>query len=112
MVTGPRRETLYGEVGEGANATRMLHDGRYKLIYYPVGNRVQLFDLETDPEEFTDLSESESHVDIRRRLEAALVDELYGNDEAWIRDGVLIGMPDEETSPSPDRGLSGQRGFH
>ena len=44
----------------------MLHDGRYKLIYYPVGNRVQLFDLETDPEEFTDLSESESHVDIRR----------------------------------------------
>ena len=112
MVTGPRRETLYGEVGEGANATRMLHDGRYKLIYYPVGNRVQLFDLETDPEEFTDLSESESHVDIRWRLEAALVDELYGNDEAWIRDGGLIGLPDEETSPSPDRGLSGQRGLH
>ena len=46
------------------------------------------------------------------RLEAALVDELYGNDEAWIRDGVLIGMPDEETSPSPDRGLSGQRALH
>jgi arylsulfatase A-like enzyme len=106
------REALYGEVGEGRNATRMLHDGRYKLIYYPVGNRVQLFDLETDPEEFTDLSDSESHVELRRRLETALMAELYGGDLEWVSDGALVGMPDEETAPGPNRGLSGQRGLH
>ena len=112
MLTGPCRETLYGEVGENANATRMLHDGRFKLIYYPVGNRVQLFDLQTDPGEFTDLSASAEHADICQRLQALLIQELYGSDQAWLRNGNLAGLPDEDTLPRPDRGLSGQRGLH
>jgi arylsulfatase len=112
MVSDPRRETLYGEVGEGANATRMLHDGRYKLIYYPVGNRLQLFDLEVDPEEFTDLSGSDEHTGTRQRLQAQLVQELYGSDESWVRDGLLVGMPDRVAAPRRDRGLAGQRGGH
>ena len=29
--------------------TRMLHNGRHKLIWYPAGNSFQLFDLENDP---------------------------------------------------------------
>jgi arylsulfatase A-like enzyme len=82
MLTDPRRETLYGEVGEGVNATRMLHDGRFKLIYYPVGNRVQLFDLDADPGGFTDLSDYEAHADIRQRLQSSLQQEFYGSDEA------------------------------
>jgi arylsulfatase A-like enzyme len=48
-----RRNTFYGEFGEDANATRMLHDGRFKLIYYPVGNAAQLFDHYEDPERGT-----------------------------------------------------------
>jgi arylsulfatase len=112
MVTGDRRETFYGECGEGRNATRMLHDGRYKLIYYPVGNRTQLFDLEIDPGEFTDLASSPTHADVVQRLSAALVGELYGSDEEWLRDGVLAGLPDEDASSRPNRGLSGQRGLH
>lgn len=110
MVADEPRETLYGEVGEGRNATRMLHDGRYKLIYYPVGNRVQLFDLDTDPGEFTDLSQTEG--DVCMRLQRLLIEELYGSDMAWIVDGTLVGLPDEDVSPSPNRGLSGQRGGH
>ncbi|MBI83582.1 MAG: hypothetical protein CMJ81_10325 [Planctomycetaceae bacterium] len=34
----------------------MFHDGRYKLIYYPVGNVRQLFDIAEDPREQRDLS--------------------------------------------------------
>ena len=42
-------------------ATRMVRQDQYKLIYYPTGNRFQLFDLESDPQEMTDLSGSDSH---------------------------------------------------
>lgn len=112
-MTGPRRrEQLYGEVGEGREATRMMHDGRHKLIYYPVGHRVHLFDLEEDPGEYADLSASPAHGQVRARLEAALIAELYGTDAEWVRDGVLVGLPDEVVVPRPNRGLSGQRGLH
>jgi arylsulfatase A-like enzyme len=67
MVTGERRQRFYGEVGEGRRATRMIHDGRHKLI--PVGNRVQLFDLEQDPDEIIDLSGAASHAEVRQHLE-------------------------------------------
>jgi arylsulfatase A-like enzyme len=112
MVGATRRQTLYGEVGEATRATRMLHDGRHKLIYYPVGNRLQLFDLESDPQELTDLSEAQDSAPVRRRLEQALMAELYGSDREWVKDGELVGLPDAEVSPQSNRGLSGQRGMH
>ena len=42
MVAEQKRDWFYGEVGEDNHATRMIHDGRYKLIYYPIGNCRQL----------------------------------------------------------------------
>ena len=53
-----KRQVLFGEISEGPRATRMIHDGRFKLIYYAWGNRIQLFDLEQDPMEMKDLSAS------------------------------------------------------
>ena len=38
----------------------MIHNGRHKLIGYPAGNRVQLFDLQADPREFVDLPDPSS----------------------------------------------------
>jgi hypothetical protein len=46
-------------------------------------------------------------------LTTALVDELYGDDLTWLdRSGKLVGRPDRTHEPQPDRGLSGQRGWH
>jgi arylsulfatase A-like enzyme len=112
MVGDQKRDWLYGEVGEDDHATRMLHDGRYKLIYYPVGNCRQLFDLETDPHEFIDLSESADHADVLERLTQLLIGQLYGGDESWVRDGQLVGRPDRLFAPGPNKGLSSQRGHH
>jgi arylsulfatase A-like enzyme len=113
MVGEERRPHLFGEIGNGASSTRMVHDGRHKLIYYPVGNRVQLFDLEDDPEELRDLAEAPECAAVRQRLEQILAGELYGGDEAWVRDGKLVGLPDQEWVPrTGNRGLSGQRGGH
>ncbi len=46
----------------------MVFDGRYKLIHAEGGFRPMLYDLETDPEEFHDLGESDAHAEIRARL--------------------------------------------
>ncbi|MGW9331169.1 sulfatase-like hydrolase/transferase [Bosea sp. NPDC055594] len=112
MVGEQRRDILYGESLEGAKATRMVHDGRYKLIWYPAGNHFQLFDLDKDPQEMADLAGDPGHADIRARLGKALAGSLYGEDEAWLRDGELVGMAEPELVMAPNRGLSGQRGLH
>ncbi len=112
MVGEQRREVLYGECGEDRMATRMVRDERYKLIYYPTGNRVQLFDLQNDPQELEDLAGSAAVADVQARLTEQLIGAMYGGDEAWVKDGALVGLPDESYSPRPDRGLSGQRGIH
>jgi arylsulfatase A-like enzyme len=112
MVGEQKRDWLYGEVGEDDHATRMIHDGRYKLIYYPVGNYRQLFDLETDPEEFTNLAASPDHAEILARLTGLLIDQLYGGDEAWVQNGQLVGREDRPFVPGPNKGLSSQRGLH
>lgn len=112
MVTGAKRDTLYCESLLGKKATRMIHDGRHKLIWYPAGNVVQLFDIAEDPAELRDLSAVPAKAVLRAKLEAALVAELYGDDLALVRDGKLAGMPDAADDAKPNRGLSGQRGVH
>ncbi|WP_282974913.1 sulfatase-like hydrolase/transferase [Saccharopolyspora erythraea] len=110
-MLGPRRaEPLYCEFGEGAEASRMVTDGRSKLIYYPAGNRVQLFDTAADPQELHDLSADPAHAATRDRLVEALRDQLYGSDLAWISEGELVGEPEPLLRPVLDRGLNLQRG--
>jgi arylsulfatase A-like enzyme len=106
------RDSLYGECGEGRNATRMLHDGRHKLIWYPANHCVQLFDLEADPLEMTNLAEADAYRPIRERLEAALVAQLYGSDLDWVRGGRLAGYDPGPFQAKPNRALAGQRGLH
>jgi hypothetical protein len=43
------------------NVQRALSDGRWKLIRYPQVDRTQLFDLQADPFEITDLSAKPEH---------------------------------------------------
>ena len=112
MVGGARRSALYGECGEDASASRMLRDERYKLIYYPVGNRSQLFDLQEDPDERVDLSLSEAHAAVCANLKEQLISQLYGSDLEWLDNGQLVGLPDRTYTPGSNKGLSGVRGLH
>ena len=112
MVGDVRRDRLYGEYGVGADATRMITDDRHKLVYYPAGHHVQLFDLRADPDESVDLSAAPEHATARARLLSWLCAELYGTDRDWIRDGELVGTPEPAAPPAIDRGLHGVRGYH
>ncbi|MDA3949044.1 MAG: sulfatase-like hydrolase/transferase [Spirochaeta sp.] len=106
------RETVYGEMGEGDKATRMVTDGRYKLIYYPTGNYVQLFDLERDPQEQLNRAGAVEMADVQQRLTATLVQEFYGDDLSWVTNGELQGRPNRAFDPPLDIGLYNQRGYH
>ena len=111
MIQDHRRGHLYCEHNEGDGAMRMIRADQYKLIWYPVGNRLQLFDLEADPQELHDLSAASNLVAVRDRLCQLLIDELYGTDLSWLQGGKLVGEPDRAFAHAPNRGLSGQRGW-
>ncbi|HEX5078076.1 MAG TPA: sulfatase-like hydrolase/transferase [Geminicoccaceae bacterium] len=114
MVGERRRRTLYGDCLENASATRMLHDGRHKLIWYPAGNHLQLFDLEEDPGELRNRADDPDYAEVRKRMVAGLVEDLYGIDveQGWAKDGKLVGFAAPPYEERPDRGLNGQRGLH
>ena len=106
------RPHLYGECMDGPRANRMIRRGDWKLIWYPAGNRLQLFDLAADPGEMTDLSEHEEAASVRAELETLLIEHLYGDDLEWVRDGRLTGFEAPALAPPDERKLSGQRGLH
>ena len=111
LIGDGRRDFVYGEFMEDDRATRMVHDGRYKLIYYPVGNRSQLFDLELDPDETHDLSGNGANGEAQERLTRLLVENMYGSDLDWLDGDGLVGLPDRVPKHEPDPGLRKQRGL-
>jgi arylsulfatase A-like enzyme len=112
MVGEARRAVLLGACRDDANATRMATNGRFKLLWYPCGNLLQLFDLEDDPQELHDRIGDPTLAPVRARLEAALVEGAWGADLEWIKGGRLVGMPAKPFTGAPNRGMSGQRGHH
>lgn len=90
--------------------TIMIFDGRWKYVRCE-GFQPILFDLETDPDEVTDLGSSQTpeHIGVRRRMEAALLEwatrhhtritatpEVLAGQKRAAKSGVLIGFWDEE----------------
>lgn len=72
----PKDRTVLSEFHTyGPNAFYMLRDERHKYVYY-VGAPPQLFDLEADPEELTDLGTDPAYVPQRTLFEARLRDIL------------------------------------
>ena len=71
----------------------MICDQRYKYVYYADGYPPQLFDLQEDPQELSDLHASPAHAAIRERLHAQLLevcDPEAVNDRAFADQRVLI----------------------
>ncbi len=111
LISAASREYLYAEHYEDDHATRMVRDDRFKLIYYPVGNHFQLFDIKNDPHELHDLANDPAWAEIRDDLETQMITNLYGTDQTWVSNGGLGGLPDKEFAPAPNRGLTAQRGW-
>ncbi|WP_406697618.1 sulfatase-like hydrolase/transferase [Singulisphaera sp. Ch08] len=69
------RDTLFLAYRDVQRAAR---DDRWKLIWYPKVDQVQLFDLSTDPDELTNLAGNPAHAKERERLSSLL--------SGWQRD--------------------------
>lgn len=110
MFCHDKRDYLYGEFGEEAHSSRMIRSQQYKLIWYPVGNHYQLFDLDADPTEMNDLASDVSYQKTIETMQAQLHSELYGSDEKWIDGDNIVGEPSRTFHPGPNRGLSLTRG--
>ncbi|MFC2175819.1 sulfatase-like hydrolase/transferase [Bacteroidota bacterium] len=54
--------------GAYRNLQRMIRSDKYKLIVYPEVKKIQLFDLENDPHEITDLSDNQKYTQIKKKL--------------------------------------------
>ncbi|MDP6779781.1 MAG: hypothetical protein QGI83_23695, partial [Candidatus Latescibacteria bacterium] len=59
----------------------------------------------------TDLAGDGQYADELARLKSLLVQNLYGTDEAWIRDGKLVGLPEKRIFPGEKRSMIDQRGL-
>ena len=95
----------------------MIRMNEFKLIWYPIGNCIQLFDLKNEPQEMYDISNDSSCITIRERLTKLLIKNLYGNDLNWLDKDKLIGEKNRSINgPSapeykPRRDLNNQRGW-
>ncbi|MCE5278294.1 MAG: sulfatase-like hydrolase/transferase [Planctomycetaceae bacterium] len=95
------RDVLHGEHSpcySGPQAFQMLTDGRYKYIWRPGDGSEQLFDLQNDPGELTDLSRRDgSEVVVWRQR---MIERLKMRPEGFVKDGQLVaGRPYEGLLP-------------
>ena len=63
------------------NIQRAIRDERWKLIRYPLVDRTQLFDLQNDPEETTNLAADPRHAAKVSELQALLEKEMAAADD-------------------------------
>lgn len=87
------REYSYGELWEDDRATRMIRTKEMKLIYYPVGNIRQLFDLKKDPGERIDVASDPAYETVLEELTGKLAEQMYGSDLTFLEGKKLTGIP-------------------
>jgi arylsulfatase A-like enzyme len=88
---GKAKEQVYGELWKDRRATRMIRWSDYKLIYCPVTNARQVFDIAKDPLELRDVHAEPAYADVTRELEERLMAALYDEELNWVVNGNLIG---------------------
>lgn len=66
------RDTLFGVY---MNTQRMVRDDRFKLLWYPKIEKVELFDLAADPDELANLAADPKHTDTLARMKKLMAAE-------------------------------------
>ncbi len=107
------RDALFGACGSGDPIKHYyaITDGRWKYIHYTEGPCEQLFDLQNDPRELTNLAEHPEHVDVRHRLRDRLIEHVRATQPDWLEDDRLPQRPPAGDSEA-DRRSRFWPGYH
>ncbi len=91
------------------NCQRSIRDDRWKLIRYPLIDKTQLFDLQTDPHELTNLADKPEHAATVAKMTVLLQKEMerYG-DTAPLQ--IANPKPAEWTPPGSGAKAGGRAG--
>jgi choline-sulfatase len=83
LLTGETDQGVYDVIyGAYFGSQRMIRTDRYKMIIYPIANRVWIYDIKNDPLEKTDLAQDkEKHAELLRTLFAKLVAQQEAMDD-------------------------------
>jgi arylsulfatase len=87
------RDHLHGEhviSALGRHSMQWIRTPRFKYIWFSGDGHEQLFDLDADPHELTDLAADTSHADELSRHRELLVTALTGREEGYVEDGRLV----------------------
>jgi arylsulfatase A-like enzyme len=102
------RDTLFTAY---KNCQRSIRDDRWKLIRYPLINKTQLFDLQADPQEMTDLAGKSESADKIKELTALLEKtRKESGDSSPLQ--VANPAPAEWTPPTPESKLPKKEGLN
>lgn len=88
-----------------------ITDGHWKYIWYPEGGLEQLFDLDSDPHELTDLAGSTANQTRLTELRDEMISLHEKRGSHWVRDRVLPGRPPQGDTVA-DRRNQSWPGFH
>lgn len=80
----------HAQIYEKDNAWVAITDGKYKYIYFTLTGQEQLFDIENDPGEISDLVLSGKNVKIVQSWRKKMVAHLRVRGEDWVKDGELV----------------------
>lgn len=111
VLRGETPGRTFLEAAHPGGACCALTDGRWKYFYYPEGGQEQLFDLETDPHEITDLAGQSQHEAKRLELRAELTERHIKRNSDAVADGQLIEKPLRGDSTTARRARSWP-GYH
>ena len=87
------RTDIHGEHVLGQDSSQFVLNERYKLIWYPVQDRYQLFDYVADPHEQVNLYDQADYVPVVLELTQKLVAYLANREEGFVEDGRLVARP-------------------
>jgi arylsulfatase len=84
------RSYLHGEHTVLGQSLQWITDRRWKYVWMSRTGREQLFDLQADPNETTDLASEPAYVGDVERLRRTLIDELRGRPEGYVDNDRLV----------------------
>jgi arylsulfatase A-like enzyme len=86
ILTGKTKSVHSYGYGYFRDAQRMIQNERWKLIYYPKQKKHQVFNVEKDPHELTDLAGSPAHPAEVKRLRRLLLEWFHTqSDELFLK---------------------------